>query len=218
MYKKSFSSVVIMLLFAASLIANTLPEIELNPGSNEITIKINNRSSLDLSSIQVVVEDKNIPDGFSIFETSDKATKQEEYTTLRLVINVDKNVERGAYKIPFLLKNNANNSWEYTLHTNVVIPIPEKYELSQNYPNPFNATTMLRYSLPNIEKQKTQLVIINLLGKKVKTLVNSEKTAGEYSVIWDGTDEAGNICPTGVYFYRIISGSFLKTNKMLLIK
>jgi photosystem II stability/assembly factor-like uncharacterized protein len=89
--------------------------------------------------------------------------------------------------------------------------LPAEFKLSQNYPNPWNPSTIIKYTIP-----KTSRVILKLYditGKVIKTLVNEEKTAGNYEL----TIKAGNL-PSGVYFYRIQAGSFVQTKKMILIK
>ena len=94
--------------------------------------------------------------------------------------------------------------------------IPEKYSLAQNYPNPFNPTTTIKYNLPVDEKRKTrdvQLLVFDILGREVVKLVNQNQKPGKYEVTW----EADNY-PSGVYFYKLKSGDFVKTRKMLLIK
>jgi hypothetical protein len=89
--------------------------------------------------------------------------------------------------------------------------IPHSYALSQNYPNPFNPSTVIKYSLPKAGLVK--LVVFDILGREVRTLVNEIKTAGIYSVNFDASSLA-----SGVYFYRVESGDFVQTKKMLLIK
>jgi len=94
--------------------------------------------------------------------------------------------------------------------------VVDEYRLDQNYPNPFNPTTTISYSI-----QKNDLVtltVFNMLGQKVKTLVNAHQKAGAYTIHWDGTDNRGINVAGGMYFYQIKSGSFAKTNKMLLLK
>ena len=93
---------------------------------------------------------------------------------------------------------------------------PLTYSLSQNYPNPFNPTTTISYSLPRAEK--VTLTIYNMLGERVKELINSRQQAGSYNLTWDATDRNGVRMPSGVYFYRIEAGSFVKVNKMILLK
>ncbi len=93
--------------------------------------------------------------------------------------------------------------------------VPGKFQLAQNYPNPFNPTTEIQYTVPT---GKVTLEIFNVLGQKVKTLVNESKVAGTYKVTWDGTDFAGNRVASGVYFYKLRSGKQVQIRKMLLQK
>lgn len=88
--------------------------------------------------------------------------------------------------------------------------------LNDNYPNPFNPTTTISYNLA--ENSNVELSIYNLKGQKVKTLVNDILTAGENSVIWNGTDENNQPVSSGIYFYKIKTGDFTETKKMILMK
>lgn len=93
----------------------------------------------------------------------------------------------------------------------------ETFALEQNYPNPFNPTTAINYRLAKSEK--VTLVIYNILGEKIATLVNDKKQmAGAYEVMWDGRDDRGLQVGSGVYLYQIVAGKFVDSNKMLLIK
>jgi hypothetical protein len=94
--------------------------------------------------------------------------------------------------------------------------IPNKFALSQNYPNPFNPTTTINFEIA--KEAKVNVQIYDLLGNKVITLVNTNKLAGAYNVMWNGLNNAGEIMPTGTYFYRITAGSFTQTKKMVLMK
>lgn len=94
--------------------------------------------------------------------------------------------------------------------------IPKRFELNQNIPNPFNASTNIKYSLPL--KSDVIISIYNILGQKINLLVNEEKPAGNYSVIWDGTDLNGRPTASGIYLYQIKAGDFVETKKMLLLK
>ena len=93
---------------------------------------------------------------------------------------------------------------------------PIKYSLNNNYPNPFNPTTTISYDLP--EQAQVTLGIYDLLGKKIKTLVNQSQDAGNKIAIWDGTDDLSRSVSAGVYLYRIKAGEFSQTRKMLLLK
>ncbi len=93
----------------------------------------------------------------------------------------------------------------------------DDYKLEQNYPNPFNPTTTIKFYLP-INKQ-ISLTVYNALGQKVKTLINNELlTAGEHSVQWDGTNNAGQKVASGMYIYELKYGNFKIQKRMTLLK
>ncbi|MCB2230185.1 T9SS type A sorting domain-containing protein [bacterium] len=96
------------------------------------------------------------------------------------------------------------------------LEVPMNYSLAQNYPNPFNPTTTIGFALPMAGD--VRLDVFNLLGQKVKTLVNTEMLAGEHKVVWDGTTDAGTRVASGVYFYRLSTDQFTDTKKMLMLK
>jgi len=100
--------------------------------------------------------------------------------------------------------------------------LPESFELFQNYPNPFNPTTTIMFTIGAAEDgaltQHTNLNIYNILGQRVKTLVDDELATGRYQVEWNSTNENGLRVATGVYFYRIVVGQNSQSKKMLLIK
>ncbi|UCB51721.1 MAG: T9SS type A sorting domain-containing protein [Candidatus Zixiibacteriota bacterium] len=87
---------------------------------------------------------------------------------------------------------------------------------SYSYPNPFNPSTEISYTLPSV--CHAEVSIFNILGQRVKTLVDEEQAAGLNSVTWNGTDQDGNKVTSGVYFYRIQAGDLTETEKMLLMK
>ena len=95
--------------------------------------------------------------------------------------------------------------------------MPSNYELSQNYPNPFNPITTIRYGLPN--SSRVTLSVYNLLGKKVKILVNNESMkAGYHSVVWDGRSFSGYKVVSGVYFIKMQADTFVQIRKMVLVE
>jgi predicted GH43/DUF377 family glycosyl hydrolase len=89
--------------------------------------------------------------------------------------------------------------------------LPVQYALQQNYPNPFNPTTMISFSIPH--DSHVILKIYNVLGEEVATLVNDQKTAGDYSVVWNAST-----VPSGIYWYRLLSDDFSATRQMVLVK
>jgi len=88
--------------------------------------------------------------------------------------------------------------------------------LYQSYPNPFKSRTAIRYSLPT--KSKVSLLIYNISGQLVKTLINQHQTSGIYSVNWDGRDDKGRTLAQGIYFYRLKTNGFSNTKRLVLIR
>lgn len=94
--------------------------------------------------------------------------------------------------------------------------VPDNFVLEQNYPNPFNPITTIKFSLP-IES-RTRLVVYDILGNKVATLVDDIKPAGSYGLTWDGTNDQGIKISSGVYIYRLETENFVAMKKMLMLK
>jgi hypothetical protein len=94
--------------------------------------------------------------------------------------------------------------------------IPDVFALHQNYPNPFNPVTTLRYDLP--EQSHVEIMIYDIMGREVRTLVNSHQNAGFKSVIWDARNDIGKPMSAGMYLYRISAGDFHRVKKMILLK
>jgi subtilisin family serine protease len=95
-------------------------------------------------------------------------------------------------------------------------PLPDQYALYQNYPNPFNPATTISFYLGR--KTMATLTVYNILGERVKTLINGNLEAGSHSVIWNGTDESGSNVASGMYFYRLTIDGESTTRKMTLLK
>jgi len=94
--------------------------------------------------------------------------------------------------------------------------LPSVNSLSQNYPNPFNPTTTIKYSLE--KPGQVSISVFNIIGQKVKNLVNEFRPAGENTATWDGKDNNGFEVASGVYFYRIHTGNLDETRKMILMR
>ena len=123
----------------------------------------------------------------------------------------DKSLHSGMYT--YRLKQiDQNGEYKYyNLPGEINIGHPAVYSLSQNYPNPFNPNTSIRYSIKN--EGLVKLEIFDILGRKVSTIVNEDKPAGEYEVNFNGINLA-----SGIYFYKLTSGSFTQIIKMQLLK
>ena len=141
------------------------------------------------------------------------------------------NTQPGVYDILTALwydkdNNNQINPGDFVVHSKLTqnaltisptgikvigTEIPESYNLYPNYPNPFNPSTQIRFDLPLSSFVK--ILIYNVLGKEVNTLVNEELKAGKYSVDWFAANYS-----SGVYFYKLITIDFTETKKMILVK
>jgi hypothetical protein len=97
-----------------------------------------------------------------------------------------------------------------------VADLPKEFGLAQNYPNPFNPTTEILFTLP--VNSHVNLDIYNIMGQKVRTLVNSDMDAGYKSVTWNGTDANGSSVASGTYFYVLKAGDKVFTKKMTMLK
>ena len=94
--------------------------------------------------------------------------------------------------------------------------LPTVFAVGDNYPNPFNPTTTIRYQLP--EAAPVRLVIYDVLGRRVRTLLSEAKTPGYHQVIWDGRNDAGTPVGSGIYLYRFQAGDYVAVRKMTLLK
>ena len=91
--------------------------------------------------------------------------------------------------------------------------IPERFELSQNYPNPFNPTTKIKFDISGSSAAQTFLSVYDILGHEIAVLVNKQLQPGSYEADWDAS-----AYPSGVYYYKLESGDFKETKKMVLMK
>lgn len=127
----------------------------------------------------------------------------------------DKGLNMGIYN--YRLKQiDYNGNFEYFgLSNEVNIGIPAGYNLSQNYPNPFNPGTKIDFDLPN--DGIVSIKLYDLSGKEISTLLNEFRSAGYYSIRFNSGSVSGGLS-SGMYFYRIKTGNFEMTKKMMLIK
>ncbi|HSP88992.1 MAG TPA: T9SS type A sorting domain-containing protein, partial [Ignavibacteriaceae bacterium] len=108
----------------------------------------------------------------------------------------------GVYRTSISIVSSINEQINYTA---------DEFRLEQNYPNPFNSETIIGYSVP--QPGNVQIIIYDVLGKELQTLLNKYLTAGSYQLKFDAAS-----LPGGVYFYRMISGNLTETKKMILLK
>jgi hypothetical protein len=108
------------------------------------------------------------------------------------------------------------NYEETSLELQIFETIPEFFDLSQNYPNPFNPCTTIEFQVPHAAH--VLLEVYNLLGQRVKTLVDEKKSAGFFKAEWDGDTHSGEPVASGMYFIRFKAGDFQQMKKMMIVR
>ncbi len=121
--------------------------------------------------------------------------------------------DNGGTLIATVVKQRNNSLSKVDGSTN---EIPTRFGVDQNYPNPFNPSTTIQYQLSS--RENVQVNVYNATGQLVRTLLSEEKDAGNHSVVWDGTSNAGNLVSSGAYFYQVKVGDFVQAKKMILLK
>ena len=108
------------------------------------------------------------------------------------------------------------------LEPQITQPLPEEFDLLQSYPNPFNPkggyelqVTVINYQLP--EEGEVRINVYDILGRKIRTLVQDEKQVGYHQTIWDGRNDYGNIVSSGVYFYIMQTEEFVKQKRLIIL-
>ena len=140
------------------------------------------------------------PEGQQVtFQLFDETT--EETLDAEQILSFEADASHGTPEEPMMIAAKSETSTE----------VPEAFALGQNYPNPFNPATTIAYALP--QAAKVELVVYDLLGRAVLTLVQGEQEAGRYEVIFDASRLA-----SGMYLYRITAGSYQAVKKMILVK
>jgi hypothetical protein len=129
---------------------------------------------------------------------------------------IDEDVTTGIYK--YRLKQiDYDGSFEYSNVIEVEVDFtPKEFVLYQNYPNPFNPTTKIKYEIPNVgtrDRVSVRIIVYDVLGNEVATLVNEEKQPGVYEVEFDAS-----LLSSGMYLYKLKAGTFVQTKKMILTK
>ncbi|MEJ2628018.1 MAG: T9SS type A sorting domain-containing protein [bacterium] len=121
------------------------------------------------------------------------------------------NIGKSSIYIDDIYFNTAHDSTSVHDPNNELSTLPRDFKLFNNYPNPFNPETAIKYNLP--QSTKVKIMVYDIAGHRVKTLVNEPKTAGRYEIIFDSSQLA-----SGVYLYTLEAGKFREVKKMVLLK
>ncbi|MCB9068988.1 MAG: T9SS type A sorting domain-containing protein [Calditrichae bacterium] len=160
-------------------------------------------------------------DYFSVYRSDNPDALGSLVGTTTGIEFVEENVPNGDWYYQISATDFNGNEGDYTVASIVVgigddNNLPNEFSLEQNYPNPFNPSTSIEFALP--QTVDVSLKIYNIRGQLVKTLVDGSKSAGRYSLTWDGTDNFGSRVASGTYIYSIKAGEFVNNKKMVLLK
>lgn len=208
--------------FLAATARGSLPElVQLEPGENELSLRIVNRGTAELRSVGAAVDQESLPQWLTVSETVqrvDVPAQGESSGRLMLTLDVDKSAGETVFELPLTFQDEEGHRWGFSALLHVRASLPQEYELWQNHPNPFNPETVIRYAVASREAIGTRLVVFNALGQRVRTLLDEPQAAGFHSVVWDGRDDHGRKLSSGIYFYTLTSGSFVDVKKMTLLE
>jgi hypothetical protein len=178
-----------------------------NASVNKNEVSLNWITATELNNLGFEIQRKS---GDSDYETLGFVNGKGTTTEYSNYSFADKNVDAGNYTYR-LMQKDFDGTFSYSQEVEVEVSVPLEYALDQNYPNPFNPTTTIRYAIP--EDNFVSIKLYDVLGNEVITLVNEQKQAGRYEILFN----ASNIA-SGVYYYQISSGSFSQTRKLVLMK
>ena len=159
-------------------------------------------SGIDVNSIKVMLENRE---------------QKFTYNPERSVINIEISdiVSETDVSLKVMLTDRVGNQTVEFLNTTVE-PAPGQFFVEQNVPNPFNPMTTITFI--NTSDRKVKIEIYDILGRKVRVLVDEFFSAGTHSVIWKSRDDNGHTVSNGIYLYRVITDSHIITRKMVLLK
>ena len=191
---------------------NLADEVKIELLNEKIMIKANgifNGIQL-LTKNNYSIINQEIPNGWELFQ-GEKGLMilnlTNESNINEMVINYEGDIE--------IVEHMAVNLYGNIIPSNIV-GIPSQFSLNQNFPNPFNPSTTISYDLP--EKSFVNLTIYNIIGNKIRTLIDFEQDIGNKLVVWDSKDDFGNSVSAGIYLYSIKTNNFLESKKMVLLK
>ncbi len=207
---KYISPIVLAVLTASPSFAQQPHKVPFASLGNTIELTVENASAQKVEEVRVVARD--IPSWIHVTQTEQMLDqlkpKKEKNVTFAFAVDKTAPVNKEQ-RLSFVISTPSGEVW--TKEITISVAPPERFELFQNYPNPFNPQTSIEYILPKSERVK--LVVYDVLGREVQTLVDGVQDAGYRSVVFDATN-----LPSGVYFYRLQAGNSIDLRKMLVAK
>lgn len=178
----------------------------------------------DEANVSLSLVDINLPSYVSISLKDNLTINELDINNVNgLNLNIDSagSFDPNTHGILDPYPNIGNSRYSLNIHYNLLSEneysmLPKNFKLYQNYPNPFNPTTTIKYDLPS--ESHIEMVIHNMKGEEVITLLNGLKLPGYHNIKWHGSNKYGNSVPSGVYFLSIFSKDFNYSRKMLKLK
>lgn len=184
-----------------------------NGGTNWIAGTVPGSGSINGFAVSNVNGEMFFSRGTSIYQTINNGVNWVTSTTQTGTYNhMQRARESGNYNIWAVRSNGGISKYNYPIGIKTISnEVPNSYTLHQNYPNPFNPNTIIKFDIP--KSDFVSLKIYDALGREISTLVNEQLKPGTYETEFNGANY-----PSGVYFYKLISGDFIDTKKMILVK
>jgi len=206
--------------FIASVWAEEPPLFQFKPGSNSLILQIVNSSRFELFFLKVSLDKPKDINWLCLADEVQvpRVPAQNQGQPLEVGLNfvVAEGYTEKPVDLTLKFQDAGGNSWPFPIQIKVAHNLPTRYALHQNYPNPSNSKTTIRYDIP--VSRVVTLKVFNLLGQEVRTLVNEKKSAGRYSVTWDGRNNSGGLVASGTYFYVLESEKFIQVKKLTFIR
>ena len=207
-----------VLLLSSIIIAQNTYNVQPGVKNNQIVLQLKNVSDTEIASLPLPLLKRGLSHlKFHEIAVDSITLNPQEEKEIVYTFDVDYNIGTAqADTIEFIITD--NKSVYLTKQFILQYSLPTEYKLEQNYPNPFNPTTKIRYSIPSTplslgEGLGVRLIVYDILGNQVTTLVNEQKEPGYYEVDFNASQFA-----SGVYIYRLQSGSYVSTKKMMVLK
>ncbi len=215
---KKLLLIVVFGLFWGEVTAQGTGSLRLYAGENTIAFGLANQSGTEVKSLKVIPDAEKFPNWLHVEETLIPVDFMSGALELSLRISVDQGHEGAIVSLPLILISDTGHRWHVEPHATIVVRKITNSELLPNFPNPFNPETTIEYHLAGNVEHETKLIIFNLLGQKIRTLVHEVQSQGGYVVHWDGTDDHGQSVSSGIYVYHLTFDDFSQTRRMMLLK
>ena len=196
--------------------ANFKPQTDLRTGSHNDMEDIKLSAYILSRPNDIITHESNgcnLLDDYWLIQCSSFASTWKAGETLRISIELDNGqILENEVALTYAPFDQASNMSQVS----AAPAIPVEFKLNNNYPNPFNPQTTVPYEIPKASHVK--MTVYNAMGQEIKSLVDAYQNAGYYEVIWDARDNLNNLVSSGMYVIRMQAGSYIRNQKITLMK